>query len=114
MMRIGAISPANGSWQPQPGGDKLVREQNGAGLKAEAARDEKKVAPEQILDKIKALTEGGAHSVRFEMDEATKTLVVKVFDRNTDELIRQLPAEEVLDMAKALQEYRGLFVDAKS
>ncbi len=113
-MRIGAIASANGNWLPAAGADRLSSEKNGALLKSEAGRDEKKVAPEQILDKIKSLTENGAHSVRFEMDDATRTLVVKIFDRNTEELIRQVPAEEILDLAKALQEYRGLFVDAKS
>lgn len=113
MMRIGTMTPGSGSWQPPSASDKLAREQ-GAELSVERVRDEKKVAPEQILDKIKGLTEGGAHSVRFEMDDVTKTLVVKVYDRTTDELIRQVPAEEVLDMAKALQEFRGMFVDAKS
>ena len=45
---------------------------------AEPSRDEKRVAPEEVLSKIKDLTENGTYSVRFEMNRDVNELVIKV------------------------------------
>jgi flagellar protein FlaG len=72
------------------------------------------VQPEEILQKIKALTEDGMYSVRFEADDKTHQLVVKIVDSKTQKVIRQVPAEEMLGLREALTEYQGNFVDTKS
>ena len=70
--------------------------------------------PEEVLGKIKALTEDGMYSVRFEADANTHQLVVKIVDSKTQEVIRQVPAEEMLGLRQALTEYEGNFVNTKS
>lgn len=76
---------------------------------------EAKGASDEILKKIQELTDGGNHSVRFEMDSEINVLVVKVYNSKTDELVRQIPAESLLGTAKALREFsRGLMVDDKT
>lgn len=70
--------------------------------------------PEELLGKIKALTEDGMYSVRFEADEKTHQLVVKIVDSKTQKVIRQVPAEEMLGLREALTEYQGNFVDTTS
>jgi len=40
----------------------------------------------------------------------TGQLVVKIIDRTTQEVIRQMPSEEMLAIAKALDSIKGLFV----
>ena len=77
----------------------------------ESARKEKKVQAEELLDKISALTEGGLYSVRFERDKQVNDIVVKVIEQETGELIRQIPAEELLGVRKALEDFRGNIVD---
>jgi flagellar protein FlaG len=74
----------------------------------------KQIQPEEMLSQIKALTEDGLYSVRFENDERSKELVVKIVDRENDKVIRQVPAEEVLDLKVALQDLRGNIVDTQS
>ncbi len=73
--------------------------------------EKKEVQPEELLHQIKALTEDGLYSVRFENDERTDSMVVKIVDRESDEVIRQVPAEEVLEMKSVLQDLRGNLVD---
>ena len=73
-----------------------------------------KVQPEELLSQIKALTEDGLYSVRFENDERAGGLVVKIVDRENNELIRQVPSEEVLDLRKALESLRGNIVNTKT
>ncbi len=76
--------------------------------------NKKNVQAEELLTQIKALTENGIYSVRFENDERSKQLIVKIVDNETQEVIRQVPAEELLGMKAALAELQGNFVDTTS
>ncbi|BDD87369.1 flagellar protein FlaG [Desulfofustis limnaeus] len=69
------------------------------------------VQPEELLSQIKSLTENGLYSVRFENNPDVDALVVKIVDSTTNELIRQVPAEEILGMKASLAELRGNIVD---
>ncbi len=84
--------------------------------KAEATVESKQnaVPSEEILDQIKGLAEDGLYSVRFEQDESTKQFVVRVVDRDSGEVIRQLPPEELLGLKATLADLRGNIVDTKS
>lgn len=73
----------------------------------------KSIQPEELLNQIKSLTDDGAYSVRFENNEAQE-LVVKVVDSKTDEVIRQIPPEELIQLTKHLNELRGNLVDTVS
>ncbi len=47
----------------------------------------------------------------FEMDKDTKRVIVRMVDRDSGEVIRQIPPEEVLRAAKAMADFKGLLVD---
>ena len=70
--------------------------------------------PEELLKQIKTITEDGLYSVRFERDSGSNTLVVKIVDSETDEVIRQIPQEELLELSKHLEELSGNLVDTVS
>lgn len=80
---------------------------------AETAPEKSKVQPEELLSQIKGLTEEGLYSVRFENDAEADQLVVKIVDNKSDEVIRQIPAEEVLALSSKLEELRGNIVDTQ-
>lgn len=75
--------------------------------------EKKQVQPEELLKQIKALTEEGLYSVRFEDDERSDGLVVKIVDRENDEVIRQVPAEEILNLKESLESLRGNIVNTE-
>lgn len=87
--------------------------QNGGDMAASSA-DQNKVQPEELLNQIKALTEEGLYSVRFENNDEANQLVVKIVDIESDEVIRQVPAEEVLNLSSRLEELRGNIVNTAS
>lgn len=92
-------------------------QQNGSGKNAVlqgAGQEENKVSPEEILDKIKEISEDGLYSVRFEKNEEIDELVVKLVDRQTDEVIRQIPPEAILGVKANLQEFAGNIVNQMS
>ncbi|MBU1568833.1 MAG: flagellar protein FlaG [Proteobacteria bacterium] len=74
----------------------------------------KDVQPEELLKQIKGVTDNGIYSLHFERDTATNQLVVKIIDNETKEVIRQVPAEELLGLKKALSEFQGNIVDTTS
>lgn len=80
----------------------------------ESSTDANSVQAEEILNKIKSLSEDGQYSVRFESDQEFDELVVKVVDNETDEVIRQVPAEEVLGMKASLADFRGNLVNTET
>ena len=70
------------------------------------------VQPEEILSKIKALAQDGMYSVNFEVDPKTNQLIMKLVDSQTKEVIRQIPAQEVLGLREALTKAQGNIVNA--
>ena len=72
---------------------------------------ESKVQPEEVLKQIKALTEDGLYSVRFEKDSNSSQMIVKIVNSDTNEVIRQIPPEELLNLTKKLDELSGSIVN---
>jgi flagellar protein FlaG len=54
-----------------------------------------------------------AQSLQFTMEKDLGRTVVKVMDTETKEVIRQIPSEEILAIAKALNKLQGLLVEQK-
>lgn len=48
--------------------------------------------------------------LQFSVNDDTKKVVVTVVDSETKEVIRQIPSEEMIAIAKALDSIKGLFV----
>ncbi|MBI4754651.1 MAG: flagellar protein FlaG [Betaproteobacteria bacterium] len=65
---------------------------------------------QQAVDAVAMVVEPVARDLRFSIDDTTGRTVVKVLDVKTDELIRQIPAEEVLDIAHAIDKLQGLLI----
>ncbi|QEL64400.1 flagellar protein [Oryzomicrobium terrae] len=53
-------------------------------------------------------------NLSFQVDDDTGEMVVKVVDATTKDVIRQIPSEEMLAIAKALDRIQGLLVNQKA
>lgn len=73
-----------------------------------------KVQAEELLDKIKDLTEGGAYSVRFEMNNDVDRLVISLLDSESGEVVRQIPPKEILNLAEYIKDLTGNLVNSTS
>ncbi|ABX40698.1 flagellar protein FlaG [Lachnoclostridium phytofermentans] len=49
----------------------------------------------------------------FSYHEPTKSISIKIIDEQTDEILREVPPEKVLDMIEKMWEMAGLLVDEK-
>ena len=52
--------------------------------------------------------------LEFSIHEKTKEIMVKVIDQNTDEIIREIPSQKILDVLAGILEFAGLMVDEKA
>ena len=137
-MNISSIgnSPANGFALPRPTSTERSSAPSASGASAtldalsasatqatnvseRALQPTNEVQPSrQELDKaVKAVNEfvGSVNnSLKFSVDEDTGQTVVKVIDNATKEVIKQVPSKEMLEIAKALDNLKGLLVQQKA
>lgn len=67
----------------------------------------------KAIEKANEAAMGRNTSFRYAIHEGTKQIMVKVLDKKTNEVIRELPPEKILDMVAKIWEMAGLFVDEK-
>jgi flagellar protein FlaG len=62
---------------------------------------------EAVVEQLNRMMQRMNNSLQFEVDRATGKTVVRVLDSNTKEILRQFPSEEVLAIARALENAKG-------
>ncbi len=62
------------------------------------------------VERVKKFVESAASDVQFSVDEESGIRVIKVVDKETKEVIRQMPSKEVVELAKALDKLQGLII----
>lgn len=69
----------------------------------------------KMLEKaVKDLSQGVQNlqrSLQFSIDESSGRTVIKVVDKDTQEVIRQIPEEQVLELAARMDKVAGVFVE---
>lgn len=75
--------------------------------------DKNAIQPEELLKSIKALTEDGLYSVRFEVNKDTNDLIINLLD-SKGEVIRQIPPEEIVSVHEQMLDLRGNIVNTES
>ena len=60
------------------------------------------------IEKINDYLQIQGHNLKFKVDKDTGRMVVQIIDSATDEVLRQIPPQELLDIAKRLGDVEGL------
>lgn len=68
----------------------------------------------KAAEQINKLVQQFDRNVQFSVDEGTGMHVVKVIDTATKDVIRQMPTQEMLAIAKALDKLQGLLIKEKA
>ena len=92
----------------------------GKGTGADAQNQEQAENPENTSRRIKNAVDHANQTMRhaktkceFSYHEETKRVSIKVIDEETEEVIREIPPEETLEMISKMWELAGLMVDEK-
>jgi len=62
------------------------------------------------VSKLNEAMLSSSQSLKFEIDDDSKRIVVKIIDQSTQEVVRQMPTEEALQMAKSIDKMQGLLI----
>lgn len=90
-----------------------------------ATAKEMKVSREafdKVVSELKAYVQNAQRNLDFQVDDKTGRVVVKVIDAKDDSVIRQIPSEEMLQLAHRIQDYldkkqmdmKGMFLEIKA
>ena len=83
-------------------------QENNEYIKEELEEDVKE-SVKDVNDIVKKVKE----DLAFELHDETDRMMVKVIDRKTKEVIKELPPEEMLDLSARIHEMVGLLIDEK-
>lgn len=96
--------------------DKSVVIVDNAAQKGQAGeqQDNPQASNEQIKKAVEILNKNMSNSEAvFGIHEGTNRVTIKIIDRSTKEVIKELPPEKTLDMIAKVWEMAGLLVDEK-
>nr|WP_315473120.1 flagellar protein FlaG [uncultured Undibacterium sp.] len=80
---------------------------------AEAGISQKTYTREQVNQAVEAINktiQAASQNLEFSVDKDTSDVVVKVIDQQTKQVLRQIPTEEALEIAKSLDRLQGLLI----
>ena len=70
---------------------------------------------EQAVKEIKQLVKPMvSNSLDFSIDDSTGKAIVRITDRETGEMIRQIPSQEMLEIARSLDKMQGMLLRQKA
>lgn len=70
---------------------------------------------EQVVHEIKQLLKPMvSNALDFSIDDSTGKTIIRITDSETGEMIRQIPAEEMLDIARSIDRMQGLLLRQKA
>lgn len=82
--------------------------------KNQQAKDQAATNTEQIKKAVERLNKQMSHSEAiFGIHEGTNRVMIKIVDRDTKEVIKELPPEKTLNMIAKVWEMAGILVDEK-
>jgi flagellar protein FlaG len=77
--------------------------EGGQALPQEETQSTEVIKLSQAVERINNRVQSVRRDLEFSVDEASKRTVIRVMDSQTKEVIRQIPAETVLAMARMIQ-----------
>jgi flagellar protein FlaG len=81
--------------------------------KAQPARQDAE-SLEQTLQGAQEAAEAAGANLQFTIDKDSGKTIVKVVDSQTSEVIRQIPSEELLALARSMSKTEGMLISEKA
>ena len=69
---------------------------------------------DKAIEKVKTYVESFNNNIEYSVNKDTDQVVVKIIDKSTKEVLRQIPSEEMLALAEQLDKITGLFLKQKA
>jgi flagellar protein FlaG len=117
-----SVKPANqggatATVAAQPTVQPTTKAQTGTGAEESYAQSENGQASEKqiraAIEHVQQASKISRTKCEFSYHEATKRVSIKVIDKDTDEVIKEIPPEKSLEMVEKMWELAGILVDEK-
>lgn len=69
---------------------------------------------DQAVERANRLIGGAAHNLQFRIDQSSGKAIAQVIDTETGDVVRQIPSEEMVAIAKAMDRMQGLMLRMKA
>lgn len=69
------------------------------------------VNTQEAMDKVVSAAKIFNKELHLELERDLDIMIVKVVDSETDEVIRQIPAEEMVELSRNARDLKGLLID---
>ncbi len=69
---------------------------------------------QKSIEQANRALEGSNRKIERQLHEVTKTVIYKIVDTQTEEIIKEFPPERIQDMIAKMWELAGLFVDERA
>lgn len=77
--------------------------------------DEREIKTGELVEPIQRINETmRPRGLEFELSEESSRVITRVIDRESGDVIRQIPAEEVLKIAERLEEMQGQIISLEA
>jgi flagellar protein FlaG len=73
-----------------------------------------RAAVQAAVDHVNAALTEGRRGVEFTIDPDTRAVIVRVIDKQDNTVLRQVPSQEMLAIAKALDQLQGLLLRSRA
>ncbi len=67
---------------------------------------------EEMVEALEEMTKTLQTKLNFSINESTNDVVVRVLDKDTEEVIKQFPPEELLELQEKMQDLTGFLFNA--
>ncbi len=104
------VPQANRPGSPFPVND--TRTSSNANVNGNGTASETQVS--DAVEKLSKFVSTIRPEISFSVDQSSGTRVVKILDSQSKEVLRQIPSEEAIQLAQALDKLQGLFVRDKA
>lgn len=84
---------------------------------AEKQNSQQQQRTDDLRDKVAQLNDymqNMNRNLQFSVDDSSGDTVIKVIDSETEEVVRQIPSEEILEARHAAEKYRGILLETKA
>lgn len=108
----GAYAPIQPANRPDPVVSTVVKVANPQFQNSSENSSDKDVA--NAVDKLNDFARQNASDLDFSQDKETGKTIVRVVDTATDTVIRQIPSEEAIAIAKSIDKMQGVLINHKA
>jgi flagellar protein FlaG len=113
-MAIQLVSPSDSAGAAGPVQKRQRSVQAAPQAGSEAVSNPSSEQIQQAVQDIQRAVEPVANNLNFSIDQESGKTVIRVVDSATQELIRQIPSEEVMSISHAINRLAGLLVQEKA